>query len=205
MFNQLSDPHANANTTRMSLFTPYFALQRYTGQLSQDPAGLHLFALLCERLRQADLAAELLTQTIALLEKAYEETEDETTERRYAIANVNLGRVKLAGSDYAGAKEAYNTALGLLGDPEPNSEKTDDADATLLRIQARFGIGLASFKLGELEEALASFESASEGALVLGVDCQDVRGHITILTAQTLWAIGGEEAEDAAKAQLLEW
>lgn len=188
------------------LISAYFALRRYCAQLSQDPSGLHIFALLCERLHQTDLAAELLRQAIALLERAYEETEDPEIERRYAIANVNLGRVLLATAQYSDAKEAFDTALGLLGREATGTEdlKTEDNSTitAIVRVQAHFGMGLACFKSGELEEALSAFEASAE---IVPADLSDVSGHVTIMTAQTLWAIGGHEAQDAAREQLLEW
>lgn len=153
-----------------------------------------------------DLAAELLRQAIALLERTYEETEDPEIERRYAIANVNLGRVLLATAQYPSAKEAFDTALGLLSSEVADADdlKTSDNGATtaVVRIQAHFGVGLASFKSGELEEALSAFEASAE---IVPADMPDVSGHVTIMTAQTLWAIGGDEAQDAAREQLLEW
>lgn len=162
---------------------------------------MHLFALFCERLHQHDLAIELLVQAIAILERAYEETEDPTTEKRYTIANANLGRVRLAIGDHQQAKAAYEVVLGLLGSPV-EEESIEATNRALLLAQAHFGIGLASFKLGELEDALTSFEASADAA---PIEMQDVKGHITILTAQTLWAIGGEDARDAARDQLLEW
>jgi len=192
---------ADGSINSEQLITPFFALRRYCGQLSEDSSGLHLFALLCERLHQHDLAIELLGQAIAILERAYEETEDSTTEKRYAIANANLGRVRLAIGDYQQAKVAYEVVLGLLGSPV-EEESIEATNRALLLAQAHFGIGLASFKLGELEDALTSFEASADAA---PIEMQDVKGHITILTAQTLWAIGGEDARDAARDQLLEW
>ena len=169
--------------------------------MSQDPTGLHLFAIICERLGQTDLAIELLTQAIGILEIAYDETEDEETERRFAIANVNLGRIRLGVANYRGAKEAFEVVLGLTTGADGESGASNQSLSTL-RAQARFGIGLADFKLEELEDALASFETALEE---VPVGLKGVKSHITILLAQTLWAIGSEEAQEAAKDQLLTW
>lgn len=165
---------------------------------------MHIFALLCERLHQLDLAAELLVQAISLLERAYEETEDSQTEYRYATANVNLGRIRLAIGDYEGAKEVFSVVLGLLGGDaaEPETRLSPrDRTAALIRVQAHFGKGMACFKSDELEDALSAFEAAAD-AVPTGLD--DVKGHVTILTAQALWAIGSEEAQETAREQLLE-
>jgi len=61
-------------------------------------------------------------------------------------------------------------------------------------------VGLANFKLGDLEAALSLFEAAMETA----GDNAVVRGHVTVLLAQTMWAIGTEEFKESAKAQLLD-
>ncbi|KAF8972954.1 hypothetical protein BDZ97DRAFT_1900816 [Flammula alnicola] len=50
---------------------------------------------------------------------------------------------------------------------------------------------------GAYEDSVTSFESALGDDLVL-------RGHITIVLAQTLWAIGTDEAKETAKSRLLE-
>jgi hypothetical protein len=71
----------------------------------------------------------------------------------------------------------------------------------VLRSQCLFGYSLASFKLGALDEALESFEAA----LVTAGDDLYMRGHVTVLLAQTLWAIGTEEGREAAKTQFLDW
>lgn len=148
-------------------------------------------------------------QAIAVLERAYEKSEDSEIERRYAIANVTLGRVNLAIGEYAKAKEAFESVLGLLeastekNEGEEETEETKSSpERSLLNIQAQFGCGLANFKLGALEEALTAFEGASERAS--SGNFKTAQGHVTILTAQTLWAIGSDEARDAARDQLLE-
>lgn len=160
---------------------------------------LHIFALICERLGQQELAIDLLQRAIAVLESAYEKTEDAETEMQFAIANVNLGRVRLATSDFAGALEAFGVSLSLTKADDDNTPRT-----RILRVQAQFGSGLASFRSGDLESALSMFEMALEE--VGGEEeFKDVRGHITVLLSQTLWAIGSEDARDTAKHQLLEW
>ncbi|KDQ10122.1 hypothetical protein BOTBODRAFT_164222 [Botryobasidium botryosum FD-172 SS1] len=186
--------HAASTPAAGVLFSPFFAMDRYCQQRPEDPSALHVFALICERLGQQELAIDLLQRAIAVLESAYEKTEDAETEMQFAIANANLGRIRVATSDFSGALDAFNVSLSLT--------KPDNASTTsqVLRAQAHFGSGLANFKLGDLESALAMFETALEET---PVELQDVRGHITILLAQTLWAIGSDEARNTAKDQLL--
>ena len=151
-----------------------------------------MFGLVCERIGHIELAIERTDHAITVLEAAYEETEDPIIERQFIIANTTVARLRLAVRDYEGALNSFQTALGLL---------PDEGEDKVLKSQCLFGSGLASFKLGTLDTALESFEAA----LVTVGDDLHMRGHVTVLLAQTLWAIGSEEGREAAKTQLLDW
>jgi superkiller protein 3 len=127
-----------------------------------------------------------------LLEAAYEDTEDPAIERQFTIANTTVARLRLAVGDYERALGSFQSALGLL------SEEGEDR---VLKSQCLFGSGLASFKLGALDAAIENFEAA----LTAAGDDLYMRGHVTVLLAQTLWATGTEEGQEAAKSQLLDW
>jgi superkiller protein 3 len=185
-------------TSLDSLIPPFFALDRCCQRLPKDPSALHLFSLVCERLGQLDLAHRLLLSCVAILESAYEESEDTEIERRFVIANVNLGRVRLARGDFLAALEAFGSALGLAA----NIDDVSDEAIQIARLHAQFGSGLASYKLGDLENALNMFETASQE---VPEEMIDVKGHVTILLTQSLWALGSEEARGTAKGMLLEW
>lgn len=176
-----------------ALFLPFAVLSRYTQQRSDDATGLHLLALICERLGQKEKAAELLQETIVILDAAYNQSEDAEIERRYAIAQVNLGRMRLALADFSGASEAFEVALNLL--PDDATEQT----ASTLRAHAQWGTGLAAYKLGDMTKALTTLETAME---VTPLDLVDVRGHIVLTLAQTLWTLGSDEARETGKNQL---
>ena len=164
---------------------------RYCQQRPDDAAALHLYALISERVGHLSLAAELAGRAIAVLEVAYEESEDSSIERQFAIANTTMARVQLASGAYSSALEYYESAAGILGDEQTGS----------LKIQNHFGVGLANFKLGRLQEAVEAFEEALGSA----GDDTVAKGHVTVLLAQSLWAMRTEEAQESAKAQLLEW
>ncbi|KAI0063698.1 superkiller protein 3 SKI3 [Artomyces pyxidatus] len=182
----------------LALFPAFFVLDRYVKQRPADASALHLFALVCERIGHAELAREVAGRAIGVLEAAYEETEDPVLERRFTVATVSLARLRLAAGDYAGAGEAYQTALGLLGDAEEGAD--EGAETRALRVQCHFGMGVASMKMGMVGEAVEMFEGALDAA---GGELQ-VRGHVVVMLAQTLWATGTEEGRESAKAQLLE-
>ncbi|KAL0571344.1 Superkiller protein 3 [Marasmius crinis-equi] len=185
---------STAKTSSDALVPAFFVLDRYCKARPNDAAALHLFGLVCESIHQPDLAAKWISKAISLLEEAYEETEDSEVERQFTIAHCNIGRVKLALRDYDGALESFESALGLL--PEDDKEEK----VVTLRSHAQFGSGIAHFRQDNLEEALTFFESALQTAG--GIPA--IRGEITVMLAQALWAIGTEDTREAAKAKLLE-
>lgn len=176
------------------LLPAFFALDRYCKRRPDDASALHLFGLICERLGHLDFGIGLIGRAISIIEAAYEETEDAAVERQFTIANSNLARLHLSLGNYQDALDFFETALGLLSTEDDNTTR-------VLRAQAQFGSGIANFKLGDLQSAVTSFEAALDTA---GED-HEMRGHITVLLAQTMWAIGTEEFKETAKAQLLEW
>ncbi|KAH9978973.1 TPR-like protein [Lactifluus volemus] len=183
-----------ANMQRSSpndLFPAFFALDRYLKQRPDDASALHLFALVCERIGHVELAIERTEHAINVLEAAYEETEDPLIERQFTIANTTVARLRFAVRDYEGAIGSFQSALGLLA---------DEGQDRVLKTQCLFGSGLASFKLGALDAAIENFEAA---LVVAGNDLY-MRGHVTVLLAQTLWTTYTEEGREAAKSQLLD-
>ncbi|KAH7923951.1 TPR-like protein [Leucogyrophana mollusca] len=194
VFSSLTKAAQVRTTTEDALFPAFFVLDRYAKRCPSDACALHLFGLVCERLGKLDLSADYITRAIALLEALYEENEDTVVERQFTIAHTNLARVRISIQDYAGALESFESALGLL------PESVEDDTVRVLRVQAQFGCGLANFKMGDLQSALTAFQNALDSAsenLVL-------RGQVTVLLAQTMWAIGTEDFRESAKALLLE-
>ncbi|KAF9484467.1 TPR-like protein [Pholiota conissans] len=177
------------------LLPAFFFLNRYCQHRPSDASGLHLLSLVCERLGHLSFGEELVQGAIKTLETAYEETEDPEVENRYVIANTTLGRLLLAQGAYEQCITSFETALGLLADKDDATNPTQ-----ALKVQAQLGSGLAHFFLGNLEAALGFLE---DGHAVAGSN-QALRGHVTLVLAQTLWAIGTEEAKETAKSRLLE-
>lgn len=172
----------------------FFVLDRYCQERPDDESALHLFGLVCERVGHYDLAVELITKAISILEAKYEESEDAVIERQFTIANTNLGRLRIANSDFEGAVECLETALGLIGDD-------DSVESRVLRTQSCLVTGLSKFKCGDLDGAMESFQSA------LGTASEDLAmtGHVSVLLAQALWSLGEDGARESAKSQLLQW
>ncbi|KAK7692825.1 hypothetical protein QCA50_004460 [Cerrena zonata] len=194
LFNKLGSSGAGARSSPDALHPAFFTLDRYVKQHPQDANATHLFGLVCESIGHIELGANLIQRAIAILEAAYEESEDPIIERQFAIAHTNVGRLRLALENYDAALDAFQVTLGLL------PEESDGETTSVLLAHSHFGSGLAHFKLGHLEEALVSFQTASEYA----EPNDTLRGHVVVLLAQTLWALGSEEGRESAKSQLLQ-
>jgi superkiller protein 3 len=144
-----------------------------------------------------------LVSATTALEQEYEKEESKDVERRFVIASLSLGRVRLALQDVTGAISAYDSALSLM------QRSSRDEQMTKLRIQGLLGAGLAYFFSGDFERSLETFQEAQESldaAAEEGVAVKsELRGRLALLLAQTLWSMGGEEQREEAKSQLLNW
>jgi superkiller protein 3 len=176
------------------LLPAFFVLGRYFQRCPADACGLHVFGLICEHLGKLEQGLEYINRAITLLEAAYEEKEDPIVERQFVIAHTNIARLRLGLQDYEGSLASFEIALGLL--PE-DAER----ESQILRVQAQYGSGLASFKMGDLQAALTAFQAALESA----ADDRVLRGQVTVLLAQTMWAIRTPEFRESAKGLLLDW
>ncbi|WOO77688.1 Superkiller protein 3 [Vanrija pseudolonga] len=172
---------------------PAFALRRYTHSHPRDVAAKHLYALVCERLGLADIAADALETAATLLEEEFETSESAEVESQYAIALCNLGRIDLAAGRYLPALTAFTNCAEL-------AEGSADPQVVGLTVQARLGSALAHFWLGDMDKSLESFQSALDAAK----NDPAVTDELVVLLARTLWSVGGEDARDAAKAHLMD-
>ncbi|KAI9442528.1 TPR-like protein [Lactarius indigo] len=123
----------------------------------------------------------LVCERIGLVELAIEHTDraihvlEAAYEENRRPANTTIARLRLAVRDYEGALGSFQSALGLL--PEDGEDR-----------------------LGALDTAIQNFEEA----LVAAGDDLHMRGHVTVLLSQTLWATGTPDGQEAAKSQLLD-
>lgn len=194
VLSTVNDPNTVRAPNQERLLPAFFVLGRYFQRCPADACGLHIFGLICEHLGKLEQGVEYISRAITLLEAAYEEKEDPIVERQFVIAHTNIARLRLGLQDYEGSLASFEIALGLL--PE-DAER----ESQILRVQAQYGSGLASFKMGDLQAAMTAFQAALESTandLVL-------RGQVTVLLAQTMWAIGTPEFRESAKGLLLDW
>lgn len=194
LFSRIVKGSQEPGVVRESLVPAFFVLNRYCQERPNDESALHLLGLVCERIGYYDLAVELIARAILILEAKYEESEDPAIERQFTIANTNLGRLRVANADFWGALESLETALGLIGDD-------DSTESRVLRTQSYFVTGLSKFECGDLNGVMESFRLALDSA---GDDLV-MAGHVSVLSAQALWSLGGDEAQESAKSQLLQW
>ena len=195
MFRKLGQVQSNSKLhSREQLLPSFSSLDRYCKRKPNDPSALHLFGLVSERFGHDELAIDAIRRAITQLEQIYEKSEDSQIERRYAIANTNLGRLLVTSGQYEDAIETLQTAYGLL------SEEDQSIESVALRAMCQSGCGIAHFQLGNLEDAVTLFESAQE----IASTHIHIRGQMAILMAQALWASGNDELKESAKNQLLE-
>jgi superkiller protein 3 len=113
--------HALTGKRHEDLASASFALSSQISRHPYDETALHLSGLVAERLGQQNLASSRIEAAASLLESVFEQTESPEVATKFAIAQSNLGRVRVVGGDSEGAKQNCETALSLL-------EVDDDVD-----------------------------------------------------------------------------
>ncbi|WVR06249.1 hypothetical protein IAU60_003279 [Kwoniella sp. DSM 27419] len=177
------------------LHQPAFALRHYCHQRPNDFAAAHLYALICERLGLAAEGASSLERAAAVLEEEFERTESALIESRYAIALCNLGRLQLAAGNYPSSLEALNNCWELVSG-------ATDGSMSSLKVQCRLLQGLTQYWLGDVDASLEAFQASLDEANA----AQDipVKEEVAVLLSRTLWGLGGDDAKETAKSNLME-
>ncbi|ODN74406.1 hypothetical protein L202_06809 [Cryptococcus amylolentus CBS 6039] len=177
------------------LHQPAFALKHYCHQRPQDYTAAHLYALICERLGLVEEAVSSLERTAIALEEEFERAESAEIEHLYAVALCNLGRVRLSTGQYAEALEALGNCWELVAG-------SSEAASATLKPQCKLLQGLAHYWLGQTDESLESFQAALDEATAN--QDMEVKEEVAVLLSRTLWGLGGEDAKEIAKSNLLE-
>ncbi|WWC88759.1 uncharacterized protein L201_003672 [Kwoniella dendrophila CBS 6074] len=177
------------------LHQPAFALRHYCHQRPHDFAAAHLYALICERLGLAAEAASSLERAAAVLEEEFERTESADIESRYAIALCNLGRVQLSAKKYQASLDTLNNCWELISESK-------DGTIVSLKPQCKLLQGLVFFWLGQIDESLEAFQNSLDEA----TSSQDlkIKEEVAVLLSRTLWGLGGDDAKETAKSNLME-
>ncbi|KAK8858471.1 hypothetical protein IAR55_002698 [Kwoniella newhampshirensis] len=192
-FERFLSPGDHIPTTL--LHQPAFALRHYCHQRPCDFAAAHLYALICERLGLVDEAASSLERAAVVLEEEFEHSESTEIEVRYATALCNLGRVQLAAGKYQQSLDGLINCWELLS-------ASTDGSMTSLKVQCRLLQGLAHYWLGQVDESLEAFQASLDEATA----SQDsrVKEEVAVLLSRTLWGLGGDDAKETAKTNLME-
>lgn len=147
---------------------------------------------------------ESFQRAVQSLEAEYEVSESADVERQYIIANASLGRARLAVKEYDGALIALDGALGLL----PSDTSSHDSEAHILRSQCLLLKALAYFLKGEAEASLQAFDEAQTVLQTLTpTDSNQIKrlqNQATLMLAQVLYGLGGDDQRAEAERQLLD-
>ncbi|GAC95416.1 hypothetical protein PHSY_002992 [Pseudozyma hubeiensis SY62] len=198
---------ADSRITEATLSSASFAMSAYLSHSPTDVDALHLSALLSERLGQMDLAIERIAKAASLLEERYEATETIEVARQYAVAESNLGRIRLATGDCEGAATAFEAAIGLLEGEEDDgaNEDTDKSDGKLDRqrildakVHSQLGLSLSHHFSGQPQDALAVIQEALSTASTDPSTSLD----LTLHYAKLLWATSHLPAIEDIKSLL---
>lgn len=163
------------------LTTAGAAMLQYLKHYPSDHVGLSITALILERLNDYRLGKEISGKLLQLLEKAYEETDDEIYLNNFASVKSQVARFELGLGNY---QEAVDSALEAL-------ELSDD-DKTV--ISSRTVLGLSYFFTENFDQALEEFKTI----LTISEDSK----RLVVLIAQVLYVYDTEETKQAALDQL---
>jgi len=192
----LSGTSSHAPEDLSRLVQPIFALRQLAFQAPDLHPSNHLSALFSERAADHSSAISNLTRLAEELEIDYEEPESPTTLFHFALAKSDLARSHLAAQDFAQAIENSTTALDLSADDDETTSGLTTEARRNLRLSAHLTAGLAEYKTGDFDAAIAMFRSALQDS--------DSDPDVIGLLVQVLWAKGGKQERIVAKEQLFE-
>ncbi|WVO14451.1 hypothetical protein L204_102085 [Cryptococcus depauperatus] len=177
------------------LHQPAFALKQYCHQRPDDFAAFHLYALICERLGLVQEAVSSLERATAILEDEFERAESSNIENLYAIALCNLGRVRFSAGKYSESLDTLENCWELIA-------TSNNPGSAALRAQCKGLQGLSYYWFGQIDQSLDALQKSLDEATQS--QSRDVKEEVAVLLSRTLWGLGGEEAEEIAKASLME-
>lgn len=163
------------------LSTASYGMLQYLKHYPLDPFGLSVSCLILEKLNDYELGLEIASNLLSLLEKAYEESEEQDVLLSFARIKAQYARFELGVLNYQGAIESAHECLEL----------TENEKAI---ISSRTVLGLSYFFLDRFDDALEEFK------LILTLS--DDAKRLVVLIAQVLYIYDTEETKQAALDQL---
>ena len=189
-FDHLLNPQTRSRNLT-DLLQPLLAVRQLRYQTVDDAAFRQLLALFAERAGDQTTATHELTELCQKLEEDFESSESPTVLLRFAQAQSDLSRARLAERDYGAATESSQTALDLTAD-----EGIEQTARAKIRLSAHLTAGLAMYYQGSMNQAIGMFRSALEEA--------QSDPDIVCLLVQVLWAKGGHQERNVAREQLFD-
>ena len=145
-------------------------------------------SLILERDHQLEAALETLQHLSDILEQKYEESEESDILQKFCLVKSDIGRLSLGLENFEAAVENGLTALDL-------SEGLEGFEGLQkARVSSQITIGLGHYFLGEMDDAIDSFQA------VLTESNEDP--DVMLLVARALWAVGGDKEKEIAIQQL---
>ncbi|EEB08643.1 ski complex TPR repeat subunit Ski3 [Schizosaccharomyces japonicus yFS275] len=178
------------NTSTVNESEVWDAIYSIGRVISERPRQAHAYYLLTnllERLGLFERAIAVCTDLGTLLEEDYERTESHEALRKFIDSKLVLGRLYLQSGRFNETIENLSVVSDLL-----EGEDTD----VRLKMQLDLVLGLAHYFTGNLTHALSAFQQTLEES----TEDPDV----VVLVSKALWAIGDENAKQAAREQLLD-
>ncbi|KAG7663597.1 SKI3 [[Candida] subhashii] len=162
------------------------AIVQYLKYYPEDEHGLSIAVTIAERCKDYTNAIKYGNKLCEILEKKYEENEDESVLENFSLMKAQIGRIYLAIGDYELALENSQVALELI--------EGNDEDLPEIILSSRVTIGLSYFSTNQFEAALEELK------VILGIYSDS--SVIVTLIAQILYSHGSEETKQAAIDQL---
>lgn len=194
------------------LLAPLLGVSKLLKRFSQDATILNLHGVLSEAIGKYDEAYTSLEKAAEILEAVYEETESAEVENRFAIVNLNLGRIRLKNGDYEGSISAFEVVESLRPAFEKGKDRDEDTERIIIiRAQASSGIALARYFLGDHEAAILGFKTTlGELSKIDGSESliltKAIRRHISALArllSRVMWSSKSEGLKTEAREMLL--
>ncbi|EGW30997.1 uncharacterized protein SPAPADRAFT_142101 [Spathaspora passalidarum NRRL Y-27907] len=161
------------------------AMQQYLKYKPDDEDALSVALTIAERCKDFENAIKLGNKLCEILEKKYEETEQESVLENFSLIKSQVARIYLGLGDYESAMENAQMALQLIEGDDSHPEIT---------LSCHITIGLSYFFTNEFESSIQELK------LILSQYNSSQR--IVTLIAQILYAHGTEESKQASIDQL---
>lgn len=171
-----------------------FCLRQIQSMAPRDLSSRHLTTLFLEQVNDIPSAFSDLSNLCNIVESDYELTESSVSLSRFALVKADISRCQLSMASFDEAIESGEIALQLSA--EDAGSKLSEESRQKCRLSAYLTMGLAHYKLGQIEPALQYFLPALEES--------NSNPTAVCLLAQVLWAQGDQDSRNSARSYLFD-